>query len=278
MAYFAPPPAYYRLYHPHPHTQDSPHTQKPIKWAPLPPPRPVWNEIIVVFGQPREFSQKYLPPNPEAVIRTDVIQQQREESPPLESDSIKEELKKLNKSLLVSFLQLLDFLLHQPGRLKEKIFDLECLSSNMHFLLNAYRPYQARHELLLLLEKQKSRRAQMTEDLNVAVKETRDTLASLVNIIDAEMCNSTPTDSLSLSTNHHSSILKDDPETTPSCNTELSQPEIDFQRSIDEQLSQHFQQNLLSHNLGSSSSSFASSTEPDDQNIATKTPSKRSRR
>ncbi|KAK1803943.1 hypothetical protein P4O66_003755 [Electrophorus voltai] len=71
---------------------------------------------------------------------------------PLESQGIerlhpvqfdhKRELKKLNMSILVNFLDLLDILIKSPGSIKreEKLEDLKLLFVHMHHLINEYPP------------------------------------------------------------------------------------------------------------------------------------------
>lgn len=89
---------------------------------------------------------------------------------PLESQQIrrlypqhfdrKKELKKLNHSLLVNFLDLVDILINAPEspRRTEKIDDLTVLFLHIHHLLNEYRPHQARETLRVMLELQKRQR------------------------------------------------------------------------------------------------------------------------
>ena len=58
----------------------------------------------------------------------------------------KKELRKLNQSILVNFLDLLDILIRSPDSPKrdEKIEDLNLLFIHMHHLTNEFRPHQAR--------------------------------------------------------------------------------------------------------------------------------------
>ncbi|KOB78560.1 Cofactor required for Sp1 transcriptional activation subunit [Operophtera brumata] len=70
------------------------------------------------------------------------------------------ELKKLNHSLLVNFLDLLDLLVHCPDSPKraEKVEDLSLLFIHIHHLLNEFRPHQARETLRVMMELQKRQR------------------------------------------------------------------------------------------------------------------------
>lgn len=94
---------------------------------------------------------------------------------PLESQGIerlhpmqfdhKRELKKLNMSILVNFLDLLDILIKSPGSIKreEKLEDLKLLFVHIHHLINEYRPHQARETLRVMMEVQKRQRLETAE-------------------------------------------------------------------------------------------------------------------
>uniref|UniRef100_A0A224Z6G6 Mediator of RNA polymerase II transcription subunit 7 n=1 Tax=Rhipicephalus zambeziensis TaxID=60191 RepID=A0A224Z6G6_9ACAR len=89
---------------------------------------------------------------------------------PLESQGIrrlypqnyehKKELKKLNHSLLVNFLDMVDILIRCPDTSKrlEKKEDMSLLFIHMHHLINEYRPHQARETLRVLLDMQRRQR------------------------------------------------------------------------------------------------------------------------
>lgn len=74
------------------------------------------------------------------------------------------ELKKLNHSILVNFLDLLDILIKCPDSTKrtDKIEDINILFINMHHLINEFRPHQARETVRVMLEMQKRQRHQVT--------------------------------------------------------------------------------------------------------------------
>uniref|UniRef100_A0A224YV17 Mediator of RNA polymerase II transcription subunit 7 n=1 Tax=Rhipicephalus zambeziensis TaxID=60191 RepID=A0A224YV17_9ACAR len=113
------------------------------------PPRPL-HEGYSMFGAPFHGD--------EPVIR------------PLESQGIrrlypqnyehKKELKKLNHSLLVNFLDMVDILIRCPDTSKrlEKKEDMSLLFIHMHHLINEYRPHQARETLRVLLDMQRRQR------------------------------------------------------------------------------------------------------------------------
>merc|ERR1719447_1382737 len=71
----------------------------------------------------------------------------------------KKELRKLNHSVLVNFLDLIDILIKCPESPKrdEKIEDINLLFIHMHHLINEFRPHQARETLRVMLMVQKRR-------------------------------------------------------------------------------------------------------------------------
>lgn len=93
---------------------------------------------------------------------------------PLESQGIRRlypqhfdrrrELKKLNHSLLVNFLDLLDIMVCCPESPKrpEKVEDITLLFIHMHHLINEFRPHQARETLRVMMELQKRQRIDTT--------------------------------------------------------------------------------------------------------------------
>lgn len=65
-----------------------------------------------------------------------------------------EELKKLLKSLLLNFLEIVGVMSIAPEQFSTKIEHIRTILINIHHLLNEYRPHQSRESLILLLEKQ----------------------------------------------------------------------------------------------------------------------------
>ncbi|MCL4137429.1 UNVERIFIED_CONTAM: hypothetical protein GTU68_049052 [Idotea baltica] len=121
--------------------------------VPKPPPQP--HTEYTMFGTP--FNAE------DAIIR------------PLESQTIRRlypqsfdhrrELKKLNHSILVNFMDLLDILIKCPDSSKrtDKIDDINLLFINMHHLINEFRPHQARETVRVMLEMQKRQRHQVRD-------------------------------------------------------------------------------------------------------------------
>lgn len=104
----------------------------------------------------------------------------------------KKELKKLNHSILVNFLDLLDILIKSPDSPKrsEKIEDLNLLFIHMHHLINEFRPHQARETLRVMLDIQKRQRLEtadkFTQHFEKVQEMLRDCLASLPQDTDLD--------------------------------------------------------------------------------------------
>ena len=87
----------------------------------------------------------------------------------------KKELHKLNQSILVNFLDLLDILIRAPESPKreEKIEDINLLFIHMHHLINEFRPHQARETLRVMLHVQKRKRIQVAEKFQLHLDKVR---------------------------------------------------------------------------------------------------------
>ncbi|KAJ3067855.1 Mediator of RNA polymerase II transcription subunit 7 [Podochytrium sp. JEL0797] len=84
-----------------------------------------------------------------------------------------EELKRLNHSLLLNFLELNHVLTTQPEEYHRKIADIRLIFKNMHYLLNGYRPHQARDTLKLLMELQIKRRQKMAREIETCLHDVQ---------------------------------------------------------------------------------------------------------
>ncbi|ELU01387.1 hypothetical protein CAPTEDRAFT_181064 [Capitella teleta] len=90
----------------------------------------------------------------------------------------KRELKKLNHSILVNFLDLLDILIKSPDSPKrpEKIDDLTLLFIHMHHLINEFRPHQARETLRVMMDEQRTQRLDTAQRFRRQVNRAQDLL------------------------------------------------------------------------------------------------------
>uniref|UniRef100_UPI00358F4C67 mediator of RNA polymerase II transcription subunit 7 n=1 Tax=Myxine glutinosa TaxID=7769 RepID=UPI00358F4C67 len=154
-----PPPQYYRQY-----------TDEAIQRGTTPrPPAPVLDRYQM-FGS--DFHCDDL------IIR------------PLESQGIsrlyppdvdrRQELKKLNVSILVNFLDLLEVLARNPAnaRREEKLEDLKLLFVHAHHLVNEFRPHQARETLRVLLEVQRRQRRDAAQRFKWQLERVREVLGA----------------------------------------------------------------------------------------------------
>lgn len=104
----------------------------------------------------------------------------------------RKELKKLNHSLLVNFLDLIDLLVHYPDspRRAEKIEDLSLLFVHIHHLLNEFRPHQARETLRVMMELQKRQRIETTQRFQHHLEKVREMVknafASLPDLTESD--------------------------------------------------------------------------------------------
>jgi len=160
-----------------------------IKRGKAPPPPPPIQDNYCMFGA--QFSAD------DAIIR------------PLEASGCrrlyphnydhKRELKKLNHSILVNFLDLLDVLIRAPESAKrgEKLEDINLLFINMHHLINEFRPHQARETLRVMMEMQRNQRAEVAHKF----QEHYDKVLSLIQTAVSSIPEDVESDS-SLSADH----------------------------------------------------------------------------
>ena len=124
-----------------------------------PPPQPITEGIYHMFGQRISLD--------DAIIAPLEAHGTKRLFPRTEYDH-KKELKKINASILVNFLDLIDVLVKCPDTDKriEKCNDLATLFINFHHLINELRPHQARETLRVWLTAQKRTREEIAKKLN----------------------------------------------------------------------------------------------------------------
>lgn len=123
------------------------------------PPAPITEGVYYMFGQKISLD--------DAIIAPLEAHGTKRLYPRSEYDH-KKELKKINASILVNFLDLVDVLVNCPDTDKriEKCNDLATLFINFHHLINELRPHQARETLRVWLSTQKRTREDITKKLN----------------------------------------------------------------------------------------------------------------
>jgi len=103
---------------------------------------------------------------------------------PKESTDHIYELKKLNQSLVSKFLELINFLIHNPEEYKTKVEEIELMMVNMHHLVNLYRPNQARQTLISMMDDQIARRQSTVDTLDESVRDVKEILARCLQLLD----------------------------------------------------------------------------------------------
>jgi mediator of RNA polymerase II transcription subunit 7 len=92
------------------------------------------------------------------------------------------QLKRLAKSLLLNFLELLGILAVDPRQATQKIDDLRTLFINFHHVLNEYRPHQARESLIALMQDRLDKTRAETQAVRAAVDRARREIEGLASI------------------------------------------------------------------------------------------------
>lgn len=129
------------------------------------PPAPITDGFYHMFGQKISID--------DAIIAPLEAHGTKRLYPRTEYDH-KKELKKINASILVNFLDLIDVLVKCPDTDKriEKCNDLATLFINFHHLINELRPHQARETLRVWLNTQRRSREDIIKKLNAEMDKT----------------------------------------------------------------------------------------------------------
>lgn len=89
------------------------------------------------------------------------------------------ELKKLLKSLLINFLQLIDIMSKAPEEFLAKVEDIRVILINMHHLINEYRPHQSRESLILMIEEQIEQKKLEAERIKTESEAVKDRIVAM---------------------------------------------------------------------------------------------------
>ncbi|KAL5328266.1 hypothetical protein ACEPPN_001764 [Leptodophora sp. 'Broadleaf-Isolate-01'] len=88
-------------------------------------------------------------------------------------------LKRIAKSLLLNFLELVGIMSIDPEQYSEKVDHIKTLFVNFHHLLNEYRPHQARESLILMMQDQLERSRAETRAIGEMKKKVEGILEGL---------------------------------------------------------------------------------------------------
>jgi len=76
------------------------------------------------------------------------------------------EMKRLNRSILFKFLELLDALAECPDQAPSKIRDIDLIIGNLHHVINTYRPFEGIASILATIEQQLSKNHALISDID----------------------------------------------------------------------------------------------------------------
>lgn len=92
------------------------------------------------------------------------------------------ELKKLLKSLLLNFLEVVGVMSVAPQEFASKVEHIRTVLINIHHLLNEYRPHQSRESLILLLENQVETKRKEIREMHKVCEEVEARVKRLVSV------------------------------------------------------------------------------------------------
>ncbi|GBF91126.1 hypothetical protein Rsub_04795 [Raphidocelis subcapitata] len=156
VSQFPAPPHFYTLY------RDGPSA------GPPPPPAPADGDLTVL-GAPFSLKEPLLPPLEVGALFT---------TGPDGTIDAKAELLRLNRALLVLFLELLSVLVDQPTAYAETLTRVICALQNMQHLVNVTRIQQARATLEFTLQQQIARKRAALDALRQTVAGVRERLGA----------------------------------------------------------------------------------------------------
>ncbi|CCH44466.1 Mediator of RNA polymerase II transcription subunit 7 [Wickerhamomyces ciferrii] len=183
---YPPPPAYYKFFtnenleqfkeikNNHKVEDDElhiPEDKKELEF--LIPPRPPSGDTYRSFGNLWNVKEMGIP------------QLYQESNIPNDEEDSKikiEELKRLLKSLLLNFLEIVGVMSVAPDQFATKIEHIRTILINIHHILNEYRPHQSRESLIFLLEKQVETKKDEIKEIERVCKEVETKIKGLIEL------------------------------------------------------------------------------------------------
>lgn len=90
-----------------------------------------------------------------------------------------QELRRLLKSLLLNYLELVGSLSINPSLYEAKVEHIRTILINIHHLLNEYRPHQSRESLIMLLEEQLEYKKDEIKNIDETCEQVKDKLKQI---------------------------------------------------------------------------------------------------
>lgn len=152
----------------------------------LVPPEIPQQQLYHSFGNIWQFKDKFMNLSDAGIqqLYPDPVKTNDEEEDIFTMERI-QELKKLTKSLLLNFLELVGLVVKNPYYLNEKVEQTRIILINLHHLLNSYRLHQSREDLILKIEDKISTTEKEVQDINDTVKSIEDKFSQLLTRIDS---------------------------------------------------------------------------------------------
>lgn len=94
-----------------------------------------------------------------------------------------QELRRLLKSLLLNYLELIGILSINPSLYEPKVEHIRTILINIHHLLNEYRPHQSRESLIMLLEEQLEYKKEEIKNIEATCEQVKQKLKQIQELL-----------------------------------------------------------------------------------------------